>query len=236
MKYLLFIPLFLASCQTIDKLPDPEPSPEGGIIGKVGEKIDKTDSRVGAAILVAKENVTDKPTVAIKELDVASSYLPKPTEGDVAFARQRALANDDKAYLEAIAYGKKTLADLDRMWLKMESDQKKSQAEIDALKKEILRLNDVVKAKDVEIVKAKQDMVTMGCVAIGGIAALGAIVLAWGKQFTAAGASGAVATIALAYPSLMDTPWFLPSLGGLLVVGLGLWFAFLRRPNTETVP
>ena len=236
MKYLLFIPLFLASCQTTDKLPDPEPSPEGGIIGKVGEKIDKTDSRVGAAILVAKENVTDKPTVAIKELDVASSYLPKPTEGDVDFARQRALANDDKTYAAAIEYGKKLQSEVEKMWAKMEADQKKSQAEIDALKKEILRLNDVVKAKDVEIVKAKQDMVTMGCVAIGGIAALGAIVLAWGKQFTAAGASGAVATVALAYPSLMDTPWFLPSLGGLLVIGLGLWFAFLRRPNTQPVP
>jgi hypothetical protein len=234
MKYLLCI-VFLAACQTTST-PDPAPSAEGGIIDNVGKKLDKVDSRVGAAIVVAKENVTNKPLVAIKELDVASSYLPKPTEGDVAFARQRASQNNEKVYLDAIAYGKKSLADLDANWVKMEDSQKKSKVEIDALKADIKKLQDDLKAKDVEIQKAKEDIVTWACVVLGGITAIAAIGFAWMRQFLVAGVSGTVSVFALAYPSLIGTPWFLPSLGVLILASLVAGFAFLRRSNTQTIP
>lgn len=234
MKYLLCI-VFLSACQTTST-PDPAPSADGAIIDNVGKKLDKVDSRVGAAIIVAKENVVDKPAVAIKELDVASSYLPKPTEGDVAFARQRASQNDGKVYLDAIAYGKKSLADLDAVWVKMEDSQKKSKAEIEQLKADIKKLQDDLKAKDVEIQKAKEDIVTWACVVLGGITALASIGFAWMRQFLVAGVSGAVSVFALAYPSLIGTPWFLPSLGVLIVASLVAGFAFLRRSNTQTIP
>jgi len=234
MKYLLCIVL-LASCQT-PNTPDPAPSADGAIIDNVGSKLDKVDSRVGAAIIVAKENVVDKPAVAIKELDVASSYLPKPTEGDVAFARQRASQNNEKVYLDAIAYGKKSLADLDAVWVKMEDSQKKSKAEIEQLKADIKKLQDDLKAKDVEIQKAKEDIVTWACVILGGITSIAAIGFAWMRQFLVAGVSGAVSVFALAYPSLIGTPWFLPSLGVLIVASLVAGFAFLRRSNTPPLP
>ena len=225
MRFLLLV--LLAGCSTLPPV-DPDPTPGKDTLTNVGEKLDKADSRVSAAITVAKEIIPTTPAVAIKELDVALSYLPVPSEGDVAFARQRATLNDDKSYKVAIAYGNKLQADLVTMWTKMEYQQSKSEAEIKVLK-------DTIKTKDAEIQKAKDDIVTWGLVVLGGIAALASIAFAWTKQFTGAGAAGAVAVFAFAYPSLIDTQWFLPSLGGLILVGLLAGFALWRRSNTKTV-
>ena len=66
------------------------PGPKGIDLGKVGSQLDVIDSRVAAAVTVAREaNTAGKPTVVESELSVASSFLPKPTEGDLAYARQR---------------------------------------------------------------------------------------------------------------------------------------------------
>ena len=87
MKYLALI-LLLAGCSSVKELPkQPDAPTDGAVVETIGKELDKTDSRVGAAIVVAVENL-DKPAVAKAELGVASSYLPAPLEGDVAFARQ----------------------------------------------------------------------------------------------------------------------------------------------------
>ena len=138
--------LALVSCTS---KPEPDPLPSTGVdeLTKVGEKIDKADSRVAAAVTVAVEN-SDKPEVVKAEGKVALAYLPAPTEEDVAFARARALKNDQKAYQAQMDYATKLKAEVETMWAKAESDALKSKADIQALKeknKELL--GEVEKAK-----------------------------------------------------------------------------------------
>lgn len=130
--------ILLTACSTT-KTPDPVPSTDPENLSKVGEKIDKSDSRVAAAVTVAVEN-SDKPEVVKAEGKVALAYLPPPTEGDVAFARARALKNDQKAYQAQMDYATKMKAEVDKMWAKAEADAKKSKADIQSLKDENARL------------------------------------------------------------------------------------------------
>ena len=68
---------------------EPTVSSPGAPLEAIGAKQDKIDGRVAAAVVVASEaNDAGKPKVVKAELGVASAYLPKPSEADVAFARQ----------------------------------------------------------------------------------------------------------------------------------------------------
>jgi hypothetical protein len=109
------------SSSEIPKQPD---APIGGVMSKLGDEIDKSDSRLAAAVQVASEaNAAGKPTVVAAELSVAKSYLPAPTSGDYAYARLRADKGDPKEYEAAQAAGKRLLAIVDSQWAKMETDQ-----------------------------------------------------------------------------------------------------------------
>ena len=130
--------ILLSACSTT-KPPDPAPAPPVDDLVQVGEKIDKADSRVAAAVTVVVEN-SDKPEVVKAEGKVALAYLPPPTATDVEFARARALKNDQKAYQAQMDYATKMKAEVDKMWAKAEDDAKKSKADIQALKDENTRL------------------------------------------------------------------------------------------------
>ena len=130
--------ILLSACST-PKTPDPAPAPPVDDLVQVGEKIDKADSRVAAAVTVVVEN-SDKPEVVKAEGKVALAYLPPPTATDVEFARARALKNDQKAYQAQMDYATKMKAEVDKMWAKAEDDAKKSKADIQALKDENARL------------------------------------------------------------------------------------------------
>jgi len=130
--------ILLSACSTT-KTPDPAPAPPVDDLVQVGEKIDKADSRVAAAVTVVVEN-SDKPEVVKAEGKVALAYLPPPTATDVEFARARALKNDQKAYQAQMDYATKMKAEVDKMWAKAEADAKKSKADIQALKDENARL------------------------------------------------------------------------------------------------
>lgn len=123
---------------------------------------------------VAREaNTAGKPDKVEAELSVAAAYLPNPQPGDLAFARQRA-AGDPKAYADAVAYGQKMKADLDSLWAKMEAEQKKSQAEITALKK---HCDD----KQLELEAARKEKGLLILTGLGaGMIALGVLLVAFG--------------------------------------------------------
>jgi len=161
------------SCQPEVK-PDPLPEAQPQTAQVLGEKLDKADSRVASAVQVAREaNTAGKPDKVEAELSVAAAYLPNPQPGDLAFARQRA-AGDPKAYAEAVAYGKKMKADNDALWQKMEAEQKKSQAEIAALKK---HCDD----KQIELEAARKEKGLLILTGLGaGMIALGVLLVAFG--------------------------------------------------------
>lgn len=216
--------LVLAGCAHGEKpLPkQPEAPTEGGVMSKVGEQQDKADQRVAAAVTVARDNA-DKPEVVKAETGVALSYLPKPSEGDLAFARQRAAKADQKAYAEAEAYGKKQLDKLNADWAKMEADQKEAKRVSDLKDARIVELQ-----KEVEQVKkdAARNIWTLtgaGLVVAGALACALASVR-FGIPLLIGGA------FAGSLPFVLESKWF-PWVAGTtiaLFAGFGLYLFWER--------
>ena len=232
MRSLLVIALCLTGCATSpDPLPEQPDAPTNpDIVASVGKDWDKIDGRVAAAVKVAREN-KDKPAVVEAETGVALSYLPNPSEGDVAFARQRAAKADQKDYAEAVAYGKKLLAKIDADWAKVEA------ANAEALR--VSQLKDARIAEltaEVERVKreASANLWTMAGV---GIAVIGAIAMAFtgpkvGIPLLLSGAAIG------AFPVIADSEYFSYIAGGTLALaaGLGIYWLWDRVRDSANAP
>ena len=133
--------LLLAGCSSKPgngPLPNPQPLPKPDAAATFGDKQDKADAKVGAAVQAAREaNAAGKPPVVESELAVAAAFLPEVPEGDLALARQRAAAADPKAYAEAVAKGKRLNDELQNLWQKMESQQAQARADIADLRSQV---------------------------------------------------------------------------------------------------
>lgn len=228
----LLLLLVLTGCSVFDKpLPkQPEAPTDGGVMTKVGADLDKVDGRVAAAVTVAREN-SDKPAVVKAETGVALSYLPIPSEADVAFARQRAAKADAADYKAAEEYGKKLLARIDSQWARMEADQREAKRVSDLKDARIVELG-----KEIERVKKEASRNIFSLLGAGLIAA-GALACAFasvriGIPLMMAGA------FAAAVPYILDSVWF-PWLAGSAIVifaGVGLylfWERFHKKPVAE---
>lgn len=110
---------------------DEKPQPEvpvattPGALSTVGEKLDKADSRVAAAVSVAVEN-KDNPKVVEAEGKVALAYLPTPSADDLTFARARAKNASEAEYASQIAYAREFTAKLEAEWKRAEQQAKKN--------------------------------------------------------------------------------------------------------------
>lgn len=136
----LLLVLLLAGCSAKpgNTLPNPQPQPSAEAVNSFGDKQDKADSKIGAAVQAAREaNAASKPAVVESELSVAAAFLPPVPEGDLALARQRAAAADPKAYAEAVAKGKRLNEELQSLWQKMEAQQAKAKADIAELRSQV---------------------------------------------------------------------------------------------------
>jgi hypothetical protein len=196
----------------------PDAPTNQNIVENVGKDIDKVDGRVAAAVAVARENA-EKPEVVKAETGVALSYLPAPSEADVAFARQRAGKADQKDYKAAEEYGKKLLAKINADWASMEAQQKEAKRVSDMKDKRIEELTQ-------EVVRVKQEASNNVWTMTGaGLAVIGALITAFmgpkiGLPLLLCGAfCGAV-------PFIIESPYFEYIAGGTLLVssGLGLWW------------
>lgn len=222
MRLLLVISLLMAGCAA-SKAPLPEqpnaPTSEG-IVATVGKQWDQADQKVAASVAIARENA-DKPEVVRSETSVALSFLPAPEAGELALARARASKADQKDYAEAVAFGKKLLAQIDANWAKVEADNR-----------EALRVSQLKDARiaelTTEVERVKKDasanlwtMAGVGCALIGAIATA----LAGPKVGLPLLACGAAIG---AFPFVIDSPWF-PWVAGLfaaVLAGLGIWVAY----------
>ena len=232
MRSLLVIALCLTGCATspdpLPKQPDAPTNPD--IVASVGKDWDKIDGRVAAAVKVAREN-KDKPAVVEAETGVALSYLPNPSEGDVAFARQRAAKADQKDYAEAVAYGKKLLAKIDADWARVEASQK------EALR--VSQLKDArIKELTAEVERVKQEAsANLWTMAGVGIAVIGAIAMAFtgpkvGIPLLLSGAAIG------AFPVIADSEYFSYIAGGTLALaaGLGIYWLWDRVRDSANAP
>ena len=225
MHRILVIALLLAGCATTP--PVLEPVPEQGTLDVVGKKEDKLESRTAAAVAVAKDHA-DQPAIVRSELAVAQAGLPQPSPTDLEFAKARALKADPKAYEASVASAAKAKADIDAMWHKLESEQKanvevmsKMVGEIDTLKKQV----DEAKKEGQRNLYA---MVAAGMMVLGGFA------IAFGRVMIGAGLLVSGVCIG-AVPFLLDSPWFLPAVGSLFLVGLILagWHLYSGHLKTH---
>ena len=225
MRVAFLFSLARAGCSTIDKgtpIPkQPDAPTSESIVTTVGKEWDKADQKVAASVTIAKENA-DKPEIVRGETTVALSFLPAPSPEELALARQRA-ANpaDQKAYGDAVAYGKKLLAKIDADWAKVQADQKEA-ARISKLK------DDRIAALTAEVEQVKKDAAkNIWTITGAALAVIGAIATALtgpkvGIPLILCGAfCGAV-------PFIIDSEYFSYIAGTTLAAcaGLGIWFVW----------
>lgn len=220
--------MILAGCCWFDEAKLPEPGTNGSLSGaeaSLDHLTDKRDSRVAAAVTVARE-VSNQDAVKA-ELDVAQAMLPAPTPDDLKFAKDRSDKGDDKLYAEQIAISRALAASIIEANKKYEAEKAKKQAEYEArLKEKELALAAEQEARQAD----KWTYAGIGLVTVG----LLALFLSPAKL---AGASLALAgLVAGAFPILSRKSWFLPSLiGAVILAGLAA-YAIKTRKQAEAPP
>lgn len=214
MRLLLVISLLMAGCAASSKAPLPEqpnaPTSEG-IVATVGKQWDQADQKVAASVAIARENA-DKPEVVRSETSVALSFLPTPEAGELALARARAAKADQKDYAEAVAFGKKLLAQIDANWAKVEADNREA-LRVSQLKD--ARIKELI--AEVERVK-KEASANLWTMAGVGIAVIGAIATAFAGPRIGVPLLLSGAAIG-AFPFIVESPYFN------LIVGMSLGLA-----------
>ena len=217
---LAVISLLMAGCSTSrPALPEQPNAPTSeGIVATVGKQWDQADQKVAASVAIARENA-DKPEVVRSETSVALSFLPTPEAGELALARARAAKADQKDYAEAVAFGKKLLAQIDANWAKVEADNR-----------EALRVSQLKDARikeltaEVERVK-KEASANLWTMAGVGIAVIGAIAMAFkGPRIGVPLLLSGAAIGAFSY--VVESEYFSYIIGVSLALAasLGLWY------------
>jgi hypothetical protein len=239
---LVIAALALTGCSLFRKgdaepLPVQPPGPtKPDVVATLGKDLDKTDHRVGAA-LVAIERNADKPKVVVAESRLAQSYLPAPPEADVAFAMARATKADPVDYAKQMAFGRQLATSVTKAWEKLETQQA-----------EALRVSQLKDARIVELTKeverVKKDASAQTWTLVGaGLAVVGALTTAFmgpriGLPLLLCGAfCGSV-------PFIIDSPYFEYIAAGTLLVcsGLGLWWLAdkvrdsVNKPSDDVPP
>jgi hypothetical protein len=212
----------LAGCKSTPKaeLPPAVATPKEVALTSVGSTLDVIDSRVAAAVAVAREaNTAGKPAVVESELSVAGSFLPKATEGDLAYARQRS----EKA----------TPADYERQRAKAAEKQKAVEAAWSDLEKQVAANKAALSARDARIVELQAEVERVKAEASKNIwTLLGAGLFAVGALTTAFLGPRlgvpllACAALAGSVPFIYDSPAFMWVAIGTATIasGLCLWW------------
>lgn len=214
--------VLLAGCATKPApLPEAVHAPKAIDLDKVGSQLDVIDSRVAAAVIVAREaNTAGKPSVVDSELSVAQSFLPAPSEGDIAFARQRSEKATPAEYEAQRKKAAAKQAEAEKAWTTLESQVQQNKAALAARDARIAELT-----KEVERVKqeASRDVWTLTG---AGLAVLGALTIAFGMGPRVGFPLLLCGAFCAAVPHIIDSPYFLwvSVATASIASGLGLWW------------
>jgi hypothetical protein len=220
----------MAGCASSPKaLPvQPNAPTSEGIVATVGKQWDIAEQKVASSVTIIREQA-DKPDVVRSEATVALSFLPVPSEPELALVRQRAASG--KNYAEAVTFGKKLLADIDKNWAKVEADNR-----------EALRVSQLKDARIVELTaevervkrEAAANLWTMAGV---GIAVIGAIATAFAGPKVGIPLLLSGAAIG-AFPFVVDSEYFSYIAGGTLALaaGLGIYWLWDRVRDSANAP
>jgi hypothetical protein len=222
-------------------LPVQPPAPtKPDVVQTLGKDLDKTDHRVGAALVAIERNAAS-PKVVVAESRLAQSYLPPPPEADVAFAVARATKagtpQGDVDYAKQMEFGRKLATAVNKAWEKLEADQKEA-ARVSQLKDaRIVELTKEVEAVKAEASKNIWTLLGAGLFAVGALTTaflgprLGVPILA-------------CAALAGSVPFIYDSPAFMWVAIGTATIasGLSLWWLAdkvrdsVNKPSPTDVP
>ena len=227
------IGLLMVGCATSNApLPEAIPAPKGIDLERVGSQLDVIDSRVAAAVAIAREaNAASKPAVVESELSVAGSFLPKASEGDLAYARQRSEKASPAEYESQRKKAAEKQKAAEAAWLNLEKQVDQNKVAISARDKRIADLT-----AEVERVK-KDAAANLWTLAGVGIAVAGAIATAFvgpkvGIPLLLSGAAIG------AFPFIVDSEYFSYIVGTTLALaaGLGLWYLWDKVKDANNAP
>jgi hypothetical protein len=220
----------MAGCSTsLDPLPkQPDAPTSQAVVTTLGKDLDKTDHRVGAA-LVAIERNADKAKVVVAESRLAQSYLPAPPEADVAFAMARATKADPLDYKKQMEFGRKLATAVTLAWEKLEADQK-----------EALRVSQLKDARIVELTaevervkaQASKDIWTLTG---AGLAVIGALAFAFGGGPRVGLPLLLCGAFCGSLPHIIDSPAFLYVAIGTAAIASGLFLWWLADKVSDDV-
>lgn len=224
MRYALSVVLLtLAGCSSTPELPVQPPAPtKADAVTTLGKDLDKTDHRVGAA-LVAIERNADKPKVVVAESRLAQSYLPPVPENDVAFSMARAAKGSEIDYAKQMAFGRQLATAVNKAWERLEADQSEAKRVSDLKDKRIAELTQ-------EVVRVKKEASNNAWTWIaGGLAVAGALATSFlgpkiGLPLLLCG------MLCGAVPFIYDSEYFAITAGTTIAAscGLGLWWLYDR--------
>ena len=212
----------------------PDAPTDAGVIASVGKDLDKTDQRVGAA-LVAIERNADKPKVVVAESRLAQSYLPQPPEADVAFALARASKAETPQgaidYAKQMEFGRKLATAVNKAWERLEADQAEA--------KRVSGLKDARIAElQAEVVRVKQEASrNIWSLAGVGIAIVGALATAFASPKAGIPLLACGAAIG-AFPFVIESEFFPWIAGGFLLIcaALGVWVIWDKARDQVNAP
>jgi len=199
------------------------PSTDPADLSKLGTQIDKSDQRVAAAVTVARENA-DKPDVVKAETGVALAYLPKPDAQTLDYARNRVARANPEEYKRAEDAGRKLLAVIDANFAKAEQDAAKNKAALDNANKQIAALK-------AEVEQVRTEGIRNAFAVGAGICFLAALAMGLLGQYIRASVAFLVGAGIGGLPYLFASPYFLPGVGGLVLLVVALvWLHYRNRP------
>lgn len=228
--------LVLSGCTTIkgwfgldEQKPEPPAVPASGVMSNLGDKIDRSDSKVSAAVSTMVENKTS-PSIVEAEGKVALAHLPPPADKDLQEARKRASLADPKVYENEIKAAKVFLAQVEADWKRAEEMGKKNADELKAARDEVTKLKQEIKRVEAEGNRNVWTLTGAGLFVTGVL--IGAF-LGWKMGLSII----ICAPLAGAVPTILDSQYFAWIVGGTLTVtaGLLLWrlFDYIKDKNDE---
>ncbi len=233
MRSLLVIALCLTGCSTssTDPLPkQPDAPTSQAVVTTLGKDLDKTDHRVGAALVAIERNATS-PKVVVAESRLAQSYLPLPPPSDIEFAVARAAKGSEVDYAKQMAFGRQLAAAVTVAWDRLEKDQAEA--------KRVSGLKDArIKELTAEVERVKREASdNIWTLAGVGIAAIGAIATAFAGPKVGIPLLLSGAAIG-AFPFVVDSEYFSYIAGGTLALaaGLGIYWLWDRVRDSANAP
>jgi hypothetical protein len=220
-RSLLVIALCLTGCATsLSPLPvQPDAPTKESVVTALGKDLDKTDHRVGAALVAIERNATS-PLVVVAESRLAQSYLPPPPESDIAFAIARASKADPIDYKKQMEFGRKLATAVNLAWDKLEAQQKEA-LRVSGLKDARI----VALTAELERVK-KEASANIWTITGAALAVIGGLTMAFGLGPRVGLPLLLTGAFCGSIPYIVDSPYFLWVAIGTAAIacGLGLWW------------